>query len=383
MERFPDEEFVETRSGSELVGWAYHAPFEDLEAGADTEHRVIPWEEVTMDQGTGVVHIAPGAGTEDFELAAVHGLAVLTPVDGAGRFYPQYGWLAGMSTTKPAIRSSTPSRRRGLLVESGEYVHAYPHCWRCDTPLIFRVADDWYISVAEIRQPLKDANAEVAWTPEYMGKLMDDWLNNMGDWNISRRRYYGLPLPIYRCECGEVTVIGSRAELEAKATAGLDQLEELRRPWIDRVTIRCDRCGNPELRRIEEVGDVWLDAGIVPFSTLGWQSPNWVEEGNATGAARGLTRRRPARPRVLGEVVPRRLGVGDARAGEAVVLLPALHVGGPGRDLTVPLGARLREDAGGGRSGDARLLGQPHRGGGGVRAHGRRRHAMDVLRPSA
>jgi isoleucyl-tRNA synthetase len=289
VERFPDEEFVETRSGSELVGWAYQAPFEDLEAGADTEHRVIPWEEVTMDQGTGVVHIAPGAGTEDFELAAVHGLAVLTPVDGAGRFYPQYGWLAGMSTTEARQPIIDVLEERGLLVESGEYVHAYPHCWRCDTPLIFRVADDWYISVAEIRQPLKDANAEVAWTPEYMGKLMDDWLNNMGDWNISRRRYYGLPLPIYRCECGEVTVIGSRAELEAKATAGLDQLEELRRPWIDRVTIRCDRCGNPELRRIEEVGDVWLDAGIVPFSTLGWQSPNWVEEGNATGAARGLT----------------------------------------------------------------------------------------------
>jgi isoleucyl-tRNA synthetase len=289
VERYPDDEFVETKAGRDLVGLAYQAPFEDLEAGAGVEHVVIPWDEVTMEQGTGVVHIAPGAGSEDFDLARVHGLAVLTPVDGGGKFYPEYGWLAGMSTVEAKQPIIDALDEKGVLVEAGEYVHSYPHCWRCDTPLIFRVADDWYISVDEIRQPLKDANASVDWTPAYMGKLMDDWLNNMGDWNISRRRYYGLPLPFYLCECGELTVIGSKAELEDKATAGFEQLEELRRPWIDRVTIRCDHCGNEELTRVEEVGDVWLDAGIVPFSTLGWQSPEWVPGGNATGAARGLT----------------------------------------------------------------------------------------------
>jgi isoleucyl-tRNA synthetase len=289
IERFPDDEFEETKPGSELVGWAYHAPFEDLEAGAGVEHRVIPWDEVTLDQGTGVVHIAPGAGSEDFELAGAHDLPVLTPVDGAGRFYPDYGWLAGMSTEEARQPIIDALENKGILVESGEYVHSYPHCWRCDTPLIFRVADDWYISVDEIRQPLRDANASVAWTPTYMGKLMDDWLNNMGDWNISRRRYYGLPLPIYICDCGEVTVIGSKTELAARATAGMEQLEELRRPWIDRVTIRCEQCGDESVTRVEEVGDVWLDAGIVPFSTLGWQNPEWVPGGNATGAARGLT----------------------------------------------------------------------------------------------
>ncbi len=289
VERYPDDGFVETKLGSELVGWSYRAPFDDLEAGAGIDHRVIPWDEVTLEQGTGVVHIAPGAGSEDFELAALRDLPVLVPVDGAGRFYSEYGWLAGMSTTEAKQPIIDALDEKGLLVDAGEYVHSYPHCWRCDTPLIFRVADDWYISVDEIRQPLKDANATVQWTPAYMGKLMDDWLNNMGDWNISRRRYYGLPLPFYPCECGEVTVIGSRAELEEKATAGMDQLEELRRPWIDRVTIRCDHCGRQDLTRIEEVGDVWLDAGIVPFSTLGWQNPEWVPQGNATGAARGLT----------------------------------------------------------------------------------------------
>jgi isoleucyl-tRNA synthetase len=117
---------------------------------------------------------------------------------------------------------------------------------------------------------------------------MDDWLRNMGDWNISRRRYYGLPLPFYPCSCGHLDVVGSRAELEQRATGGLEQLEELRRPWIDEVPVRCAECGE-EVRRIAEVGDVWLDAGIVPFSTLGWQSPEYVPEGYATGAAKGLT----------------------------------------------------------------------------------------------
>jgi isoleucyl-tRNA synthetase len=118
---------------------------------------------------------------------------------------------------------------------------------------------------------------------------MDDWLRNMGDWNISRRRYYGLPLPFYPCSCGHLNVIGSKAELLERATGPVDGLEELRRPWIDDVRIRCEACGE-EVERIAEVGDVWLDAGIVPFSTLGWESPEYVAEGYATGAAKGLTR---------------------------------------------------------------------------------------------
>src|SRR5947208_7318024 len=117
---------------------------------------------------------------------------------------------------------------------------------------------------------------------------MDDWLRNMGDWNISRRRYYGLPLPFYPCSCGHLNVIGSKDELRERALEGFEQLEELRRPWIDRVPIRCESCGE-RVERVVEVGDVWLDAGIVPFSTLGWQNPQWVEHGYGTGAARGLT----------------------------------------------------------------------------------------------
>ncbi len=285
---FPDETFTRCVRGEELVGLRYRGPFDALEPGSRVAHRVIPWDEVALDTGTGIVHIAPGCGSEDFELSRLHDLDVLAPVDESGRFYPEYGWLHGMSTVEAAEQIVGDLGDRGLLVRAETVEHSFPYCWRCHTPLIFRLSDDWFIAVDEIRQALIDANATVEWTPAYMGKRMDDWLRNMGDWNISRRRYYGLPLPFYPCECGHLNVIGSRAELEQRALSGLDQLEELRRPWIDEVPIRCASCGGT-VRRIPEVGDVWLDAGIVPFSTLGWQQETYVPQGYATGAARGLT----------------------------------------------------------------------------------------------
>jgi isoleucyl-tRNA synthetase len=286
--RYPDEQFDGRVLGEELVGLHYRGPFDDLGPGGEVDHRVIPWDEVSLDEGTGIVHIAPGAGQEDFELGRIHDLPVLSPVDEAGRFYDSYGWLHGLSTTEAADQIVGRLAEQGFLLEAGTYLHRYPHCWRCDTPLIWRVTDDWLISVGELRQALLDANATVEWTPAYMGKRMDDWLHNMGDWNISRRRYYGLPLPFYSCECGHLTVVGSKAELLERATRPVDDLPELRRPWIDAIRIRCEACGN-EVERIAEVGDVWLDAGIVPFSTLGWQNPEWIPEGFATGAAKGLT----------------------------------------------------------------------------------------------
>jgi isoleucyl-tRNA synthetase len=286
--RYPDEQFEERRPGSDLVGWRYTGPFDDLGPGSEVDHRVIPWEDVSLEDGTGVVHIAPGCGAEDFELSRVHDLPVLTPVDEAGRFYDSYGWLHGLSTVEAAEQIIGRLEETGRLVEAGLHEHRYPECWRCHTPLIFRIADDWFIKVDEIREPMRKANAEVHWVPEYMGKRMDDWLVNMGDWNISRRRYYGLPLPFYPCACGHLNVIGSKAELAERAVSGMDQLEELRRPWVDAVKVRCESC-DAEVERIPEVGDVWLDAGIVPFSTLGWQSPERIDGGYATGASQGLS----------------------------------------------------------------------------------------------
>ena len=284
----PDEAFAETKPGGELVGWRYSAPFDDLPPSAGIEHRVIPWEGVEIGEGTGIVHIAPGAGREDFGLAGEYDLPVLTPVDEAGRFYPAYGWLAGLSTDEAADRIIERLRQASLLIRAETITHAYRHCWRCDTPLIFRVSDDWFISVEGVRQQMLDENQGIEWTPPQYGKRMDDWLRNMEDWNISRRRFYGLPLPFYPCTCGHLNVIGSRAELERRAVGDLADLPELHRPWIDRVLIRCEKCGEA-VKRVAEVGDVWLDAGIVPFSTLGWQSDDFVPGGYATGASQGLS----------------------------------------------------------------------------------------------
>ncbi|HMJ76214.1 MAG TPA: class I tRNA ligase family protein, partial [Iamia sp.] len=284
-----DEQFDEIVTGADMVGWRYEGPYDDLRAEKAVEHRVIPWDEVSMDDGTGIVHIAPGCGTEDFGLSQVHGLPVITPVDESGLFYDDFGWLAGKGARAAADEIIADVRERGRLVEAGTIEHRYPECWRCHTPLIFRISDDWFIRVDdELRQSLRDANASVEWTPAYMGKRMDDWLVNMGDWNISRRRYYGLPLPFYPCTCGHITVIGSKEELAERAVDSLDGLEELRRPWIDDVRIRCVECGDV-VTRVTEVGDVWLDAGIVPFSTLGWENPEWIDAGYGTGAAKGLT----------------------------------------------------------------------------------------------
>jgi isoleucyl-tRNA synthetase len=290
VQRAGDDEVSEVRAGRELIGWRYSGPFDDLGPGAGVDHRVVGWDEVSMADGTGIVHIAPGCGAEDFDLGKACDLPVLTPVDESGVFYPEYGWLAGLDTSQVADRVIEHLRRRLLLVRAAAVSHRYPECWRCHTPLIFRVADDWFISVAQIREPMRAANREVEWIPSYLGSRMDDWLVNMSDWNISRRRYYGLPLPFYPCSCGHLNVIGSRAELAARAAdpAALAGLRELRRPWIDAVAIRCAGCQAP-VQRITDVGDVWLDAGIVPFATLGWQSSQRVPAGYATGAAHGMT----------------------------------------------------------------------------------------------
>jgi isoleucyl-tRNA synthetase len=287
-ERAGEADAVREVIGEELVGLEYEGPFDELPAQEGVVHKVIPWDDVSLEEGTGIVHIAPGAGAEDFELGRSYDLPVLVPIDDSGRFLPGYGELEGETTDGAAQRIVRLLEERGRLVDAGTIVHRYPVCWRCRTPLVFRVVDDWFISADEIRGPMLEQNATCEWTPPQYGKRMDDWLRNMDDWNISRRRYFGLPLPFYPCGCGRLNVIGSLAELKERATGGLDQLQELHRPWIDEVPVRCEDCGE-EVRRIPEVGDAWLDAGIVHFSTLGWQNPEWVEEGNATGSARGLT----------------------------------------------------------------------------------------------
>ncbi|MGH8886681.1 MAG: isoleucine--tRNA ligase [Egibacteraceae bacterium] len=290
LEHSPVEgKVVGTVLGADLVGLRYAGPFDDLPAQRGVEHRVVAWKEATGDEGTGIVHIAPGCGEEDYELGREEGLAVIVPVDEAGRFTDAFGWLHGLQTAEAAPMIVDDLGRRGRLVEAGEISHRYPVCWRCGQELIFRLVEEWFIDCDELRQPMIEAARTVEWTPPQYGKRMEDWLRNMGDWCISRRRYWGLPLPFWYCDDGHLTIVGSKKELLSKALSGVEQLEELHRPWIDAVTIPCATCGKVATRTTD-VGDCWLDAGIVPFSTLGWRNDTWIEAGYAEGAGVGVTK---------------------------------------------------------------------------------------------
>src|SRR3954447_13118522 len=281
-------EVLGTVRGSELVGLTYTAPFDELPAQQGFENRVVAWDDVSMEEGTGIVHIAPGCGEEDFELGKREGLEPLIPVDEAGAFVGEYGWLHAHVTAEAAQMIVDDLGQRGRLVADGEITHRYPVCRRCGTELIYPLFGEWVIGCDEVRQPMIDAASGVEWTPPQYGKRMEDWLRNMGDWCISRKRYWGVPLPFYCCEDGHLTVVGSKAELGERAVRGTEGLDELHRPWIDDVVIRCGECAG-DARRVADVGDAWLDAGIVPFSTLGWHNETSVEAGYAEGAGVGVT----------------------------------------------------------------------------------------------
>jgi isoleucyl-tRNA synthetase len=264
-----EHEVVETLKGKDLIGIEYEPLYPDFEAQKGIKHRVIGWGLVSEEEGTGIVHIAPGCGAEDHELGKEEGLAEIAPLDEFGYFIKGFGWLTGKNVKGIAPLVIEDLKKRGLLFKVEDYRHSYPVCWRCKEELIFRLVKEWFIKSDEIRPKMKEEAAKVVWYPEFVGKLMQDWLTNMGDWCISRKRYWGLPLPFYRCRCGHVEIIGSRKELKQKAVNPklVDKLPEMHRPWIDEIKIKCPKC-KAVAERVKEVGDCWLDAGIVPFSTL-------------------------------------------------------------------------------------------------------------------
>ncbi|MBN1944793.1 MAG: isoleucine--tRNA ligase [Bradymonadales bacterium] len=277
-------------SGRELVDLHYQGPFDDLEAQAapgghpypdpklaqvtgKEDHRVIWWEQVTGTEGTGIVHIAPGCGKEDYELSRDFGLVSIAPLDERGNYIDGFGWLTGKNAAQVAEQIIAELDRKGFLVAQEDYPHTYPHCWRCKTPVLFRLVDEWYISM-EWRKEIMQVVDEIQWIPAFGHDREMDWLKNMRDWMISKKRYWGLALPIWVCEqCSHFEVIGGRQELKERAVEGWDRFEghSPHRPWIDEVTLRCERCGGRS-RRIPDVGNPWLDAGIVPFSTMGYNS---------------------------------------------------------------------------------------------------------------
>lgn len=255
--------------GKELAGLNYETMFPELPRQKEVEHRIVLWDEVTAAEGSGIVHIAPGCGAEDYDLGLKENLAVIMPIDENGYFYQDFAFLAGKHAQKVNKLIFEQLKKQNKLFLVHKYTHSYPVCWRCKKEILFRLGKEWAIDVSELRPRLIRNARKVKWVPDYQGKRMEDWLVNMADWNISRKRFYGLPLPFYPCECGHLTVIGSKEELRQRAVTpgAVDNLKELHRPWIDDIKIKCEHCGRA-VERIAEVGDVWLDAGIVPFSTL-------------------------------------------------------------------------------------------------------------------
>jgi len=266
--------------GNKLVGFRYIAPFDNFSAvikarqeNEKTFHTVVASEElVTAEEGTGIVHIATGCGTEDFALGKKTNLPVLPAIDEAANYLDGFGDLSGKNAKiDPKIVLDHP-KLKDYIFEIKPYTHRYPNCWRCKTELVWRVVDEWYIKMDPLREPLKKSVRQATWIPDWALDREIDWLNNMSDWLISKKRYWGLALPIWECKCGNFEVIGGREELEEKAIEGYRgdggfEGHSPHRPWIDGVKIKCTRCGKIA-SRIKDVGNPWLDAGIVPFSTL-------------------------------------------------------------------------------------------------------------------
>jgi isoleucyl-tRNA synthetase len=293
---------LEERHGRELEGWRYSGPFDELPAvqaafaeggasGAAYEHRVVVWDEVGEEEGTGIVHIAPGCGAEDFALGKKLGLPTIAPLDENGVVLPGFGPYSGRDVRDVADPIVETLRHHHRFYRLETITHRYPHCWRCNTPLVFRVVDEWYISMgpvydvprdqltreqveASLRYQIMDVIEDIRWIPGFGYERELDWLLNMHDWMISKKRYWGLALPIYDCEsCPAVTVVGSREELAERAVEGWEAFEghTPHRPYVDAVKIRCPGCGG-SVGRIADVGNPWLDAGIVPFSTMHYRS---------------------------------------------------------------------------------------------------------------
>ncbi|NOZ61427.1 MAG: isoleucine--tRNA ligase [Calditrichaeota bacterium] len=256
--------------GSAMAGWEFHSPFEMLPVQQGVKHPVIVWDEVSAEEGTGIVHIAPGCGKEDFALGKEYNMPAIAPLDEFGTFLDGFDWISGrnvMDVGEPIIRNL---RERNILYKREKITHRYPVCWRHGTELVFRLVDEWFIKMDELRFDIMEVTKKIRWMPDYGMQLELDWLKNMHDWMISKKRYWGLALPIYECpKCGNFEVLGSIEELKDRAVEGWEELEghSPHRPYIDKVKIKCSQCG-ATVPRVKDVGNPWLDAGIVPYSTM-------------------------------------------------------------------------------------------------------------------
>jgi isoleucyl-tRNA synthetase len=265
----PDAVVEETFPGSALIGRRYRPPYQFV-APDKPAWRIISGEFVATDEGTGIVHIAPAFGADDMAVGQANDLPVVMPVDEEARFFAEITPWAGMfvKDADAGIMDDLESRR--LLFGRTLYEHNYPYCWRCDTPLIYYAKTSWYVRTTARKDVVLGANEEVSWYPDHLkhGRF-GKWLENNVDWSLSRDRYWGTPLPVWRCDSGHDTVIGSRAQLGELAARDLSALE-LHRPYVDEVTFACPDCG-AEAKRVTAVIDAWFDSGSMPAAQ--WHYP--------------------------------------------------------------------------------------------------------------
>ena len=260
-----DHEVLETTKGRDLEGKKYRRPF-DYVPVEDSENlfTVVLGDYVTTTEGTGLVHTAPAYGEDDARTGHRYGLPILHPVKPDGTFDERVGPFAGVFVKEADPGLIEELREKGLLFRAEEHEHPYPHCWRCGTPLLYYAKRAWYARTTAVLDDLLRENENINWVPEHIkwGRF-GDWLRNNVDWALSRERYWGTPLPIWRCDNGHTTAIGSVGELKERSLTGVP--DDLHRPYVDKVKVRCEECGE-EATRVPEVLDAWFDSGSMPFA---------------------------------------------------------------------------------------------------------------------